>query len=207
MRMNFASPLQIRQAIYGARREVLLALPQFDVDRERAVDVTAAQSVATMDVQVQVYVPADLRGSEDMPESDLIHLARAGVEIRTMAAPVPRMTIVDQSVVVIACNKVNYADGALIGRDLPFISMIVWSLTAEISCAAKAADIGCDEIPAPLAREVLRQLTLGTKDETAAREMGLALRTYRRMVARLMDQLDARSRFQAGYLAAQRHWL
>lgn len=55
-----------------------------------------------------------------------------------------------------------------------------------------------------LDREVLRQLALGTKDETAAREMGLALRTYRRMVARLMDSLDARSRFQAGYLAGQR---
>jgi len=37
--------------------------------------------------------------------------------------------------------------------------------------------------------------------------MGLALRTYQRAVARVMGTLDARSRFQAGYLAAQRNLL
>lgn len=59
----------------------------------------------------------------------------------------------------------------------------------------------------PLAREVLRQLASGAKDATAARNMGLALRTYRRIVAHLLNELDARSRFQAGYRAAVNEWL
>ncbi|MGW0752886.1 hypothetical protein [Streptomyces sp. NPDC002587] len=67
--------------------------------------------------------------------------------------------------------------------------------------AGRSAEDG--ELPS-VAREVLRQLALGTKDETAAREMGMALRTYRRVVAQLMENLDARSRFQAGFLAGQR---
>lgn len=55
----------------------------------------------------------------------------------------------------------------------------------------------------PLVRDVVRCLASGAKDETAARELGLSLRTYQRLVSRIMDELDARSRFQAGYLLAQ----
>jgi len=59
----------------------------------------------------------------------------------------------------------------------------------------------------PLEREVLRRLTSGSTDEAAARELGLAVRTYRRVVARVMVRLGARSRFQAGFLAASGGWI
>ncbi|MGW8990901.1 DNA-binding response regulator [Streptomyces zhihengii] len=47
-------------------------------------------------------------------------------------------------------------------------------------------------------RRVLRTLASGATDETAARELGMSLRTYRRRVAELLAALDADSRFQAG---------
>jgi hypothetical protein len=50
---------------------------------------------------------------------------------------------------------------------------------------------------------VLRHLALGAKDVVAAREMNVSLRTYRRYVAELMDQLGASSRFQAGAIAVR----
>jgi DNA-binding NarL/FixJ family response regulator len=49
-----------------------------------------------------------------------------------------------------------------------------------------------------LAPRVLEQLASGCKDETAARTLGLGVRTYRRRVAELMTALGAESRFQAG---------
>ncbi|MFC4853060.1 helix-turn-helix transcriptional regulator [Actinophytocola glycyrrhizae] len=49
-----------------------------------------------------------------------------------------------------------------------------------------------------LAPRVLELLASGCKDETAARALGLGVRTYRRRVAELMTTLDANSRFQAG---------
>jgi hypothetical protein len=49
-----------------------------------------------------------------------------------------------------------------------------------------------------LAPQVLELLASGCKDETAARELGLGVRTYRRRVAELMNALGAESRFQAG---------
>ncbi|MEU1695727.1 DNA-binding response regulator [Streptomyces hirsutus] len=53
-------------------------------------------------------------------------------------------------------------------------------------------------------RTVLHALASGATDETAARELGMSLRTYRRRVAHLLDALDAGSRFQAGVRAGER---
>lgn len=49
---------------------------------------------------------------------------------------------------------------------------------------------------------VLTMLDAGYTDETAARKLGVSVRTYRRYVAETMTQLDVSSRFQAGVRAA-----
>jgi hypothetical protein len=54
-----------------------------------------------------------------------------------------------------------------------------------------------------IAPQVLDLLSQGVKDETAARTLGLGVRTYRRRVAELMDALGADSRFQAGVRARE----
>ncbi|WP_274560762.1 LuxR C-terminal-related transcriptional regulator [Streptomyces spiramyceticus] len=53
------------------------------------------------------------------------------------------------------------------------------------------------------AREILRMLSAGHTDETASRQLGMSLRTYRRRVAELMTMLGATSRFQAGIRARE----
>jgi DNA-binding CsgD family transcriptional regulator len=55
-------------------------------------------------------------------------------------------------------------------------------------------------------RELIQILAEGATDETAARRLGVSLRTVRRMMAHLMERLDAQSRFQAGVLAAAQGW-
>ncbi|MGW1774925.1 hypothetical protein [Streptomyces sp. NPDC002104] len=205
MQMNFAGPTQIRHVIHGARREVLLAVPHVSGLKEQ-VDVAAAHSVtAGSGVSVKVFVPPGERGGVEHHGGRLSELAKEGVEIHALTGHSPRMAIIDGSVVIWAMNQKDYSDGAFIGHKLPFIPLLVRSLTTPEppgdGAPAPVQDLN------PLSREVLRQLTLGTTDETAAHHMGMALRTYRRSVARLMDSLDARSRFQAGYLAAQRNLL
>ncbi len=54
-----------------------------------------------------------------------------------------------------------------------------------------------------LAPRVLELLASGCKDETAARTLGLGVRTYRRRVAEVMETLGAESRFQAGARARE----
>lgn len=67
---------------------------------------------------------------------------------------------------------------------------------------ARAADEG------PSDRSLLLdQLAGGAKDEQIARALGLSLRTVRRRVASVLDDLGAESRFQAGVEAVRRGWL
>lgn len=49
---------------------------------------------------------------------------------------------------------------------------------------------------------ILAQLASGAKDEAIARRLGMGLRTVRRRIANLMDELGAATRFQAGFQAA-----
>jgi hypothetical protein len=56
-------------------------------------------------------------------------------------------------------------------------------------------------------RLLLDQMARGAKDEQIARTLGLSLRTVRRRVADLLEELGADSRFQAGVEAVRRGWL
>lgn len=56
-------------------------------------------------------------------------------------------------------------------------------------------------------RLVLDQLARGVKDEQIARALGVSLRTVRRRIADLLQELGVRTRFQAGVEASRRGWL
>jgi DNA-binding CsgD family transcriptional regulator len=51
--------------------------------------------------------------------------------------------------------------------------------------------------------QVLDKLCAGMKDETAARQMNVSVRTYRRHVATILRSLDVSSRFEAGLKVAE----
>jgi DNA-binding CsgD family transcriptional regulator len=57
---------------------------------------------------------------------------------------------------------------------------------------------------ADLRSRLLELLMMGAKDETIARTLGVSLRTVRRRVADLMDEMGATTRFQAGMEAVRR---
>lgn len=203
--MHYAGAVEVRRAITEARREVILSMPSArPVPGE--VDLAAAHRVSdNPGVSVRIYVPGGASDGADRLDPGLAELARDGVRVHTTAAGHPRMAIIDRSVVVMARNEEDYGDGALIGRRLPFTPLLARSLTMRPPADAQRRAVpGEDEELPPVSREVLRHLALGSKDETAAREMGMALRTYRRVVAQLMETLDARSRFQAGFVAGRR---
>lgn len=56
-------------------------------------------------------------------------------------------------------------------------------------------------------RLLLDQLAAGAKDEQIARMLGMSVRTVRRRVADLLEELGVGSRFQAGVEAVRRGWL
>jgi DNA-binding CsgD family transcriptional regulator/sugar-specific transcriptional regulator TrmB len=56
-------------------------------------------------------------------------------------------------------------------------------------------------------RELMYLLASGHTDEAIGKKLGVSLRTVRRTVSNLMARLEARSRFEAGVLAARAGWL
>jgi DNA-binding NarL/FixJ family response regulator len=54
---------------------------------------------------------------------------------------------------------------------------------------------------------VLAELSRGTPDTVACRNLHMSPRTYSRRVAELLDHLGAESRFQGGAQAVRRGWL
>ncbi|MFI5531144.1 LuxR C-terminal-related transcriptional regulator [Kitasatospora sp. NPDC051853] len=65
-----------------------------------------------------------------------------------------------------------------------------------------AATQGLEEVSREIDRTILRLLAEGHKDETIARRLGMSLRTARRHIADIMEEVGAASRFQAGVRAA-----
>ncbi len=78
----------------------------------------------------------------------------------------------------------------------------VWEAARPLPVGGRAGDdVDRDR------RRVLELLALGAKDEAIARHLGVSLRTARRRVADLFDELGAATRFQAGVEAGRRGWV
>lgn len=133
-------------------------------------------------------------------------LAQAGAQVRISAAPLPHETIVvDGRIAILA--------GSGSGDTRDFSVITVPDVVANVRSLALSAFDAATDLAEHLAEQtphldeqglsILRALSDGQKDETAARTLGLSVRTYRRRVAELMDALGASSRFQAGVRARE----
>ncbi|WP_066072822.1 LuxR C-terminal-related transcriptional regulator [Frankia sp. EI5c] len=141
-------------------------------------------------------------------------VASHGLEARVTDDPRIDATTVDGRVGLVQFISPGADQLALIVRS-PALANLVTQLFEQVWESAEplaspdggVAENGADDRPSDTERLLLRLLSLGVKDEAAARHLGVSVRTVRRMVADLMMRLDARSRFQAGTVAARRGWL
>jgi len=76
----------------------------------------------------------------------------------------------------------------------------------ERATPVRADQVAPDRPDVP-SRELLTLLAAGHTDEGIARSLGWSMRTTQRRVRRLLDELGATSRFQAGMRAHARGWL
>ncbi|MEV4443629.1 helix-turn-helix transcriptional regulator [Streptomyces sp. NPDC049577] len=69
---------------------------------------------------------------------------------------------------------------------------------------ATAVGQDLEKVSREIHETIVKLLTAGLKDEAIARRLGMSLRTARRHIADILEELGAVSRFQAGVLAAAR---
>jgi DNA-binding CsgD family transcriptional regulator len=127
-----------------------------------------------------------------------------GTQVSITATPLPQETIIiDRRVLILAGPDSPHGREYTVTTDPTLVGGVHALYTAAWETATSFTAFLAGDLPHLDAdgRAVLRLLGSGRTDETAARQLGLSLRTYRRRVADLLAALDAGSRFQAGVRA------
>jgi len=136
--------------------------------------------------------------------------AEAGEHVRILAAVPSRVAIMGSTAALLPEHWGHSTERRLVVRHDSMIgaltllfeslwdrAMAIPGLDGQGESAGRAGGRGL----------LLDQLAGGAKDEQIARALGLSLRTVRRRVAEILDELGVDSRFQAGVEAVRRGWI
>lgn len=135
----------------------------------------------------------------------LDELGTAGCAVRTCEEISSPIVIFDREVAFIP-NPAG-PSGAVVIREPSIVDFLhrglelAWS--TAVPYADNAAALGYGAAGSELRRAIVRMLAMGAKDELIARRLSVSLRTCRRHIAEIMEELDASSRFQAGVAAVR----
>ncbi len=132
----------------------------------------------------------------------------AGGEFRTLPQMPLRAVIFDGKVAVIP-RAAHAADRAgLVIRDPNVVSVFVrlFEFAWELGEPFLAEEPRGNQLSS-VQRSILRALASGQPDEVIARRMGISVRTCRRHIAKMLEDLGAESRFQAGVKAHRAGWI
>jgi hypothetical protein len=120
-------------------------------------------------------------------------------EMRSIERELPDLMVVDESIAIVGVgpSSIEVSDRACIDV-LGAMFRAVWGVADRVRGA-----VGDDCQQCRVSALILRSLADGATDETGAQRLGMSVRTYRRHVARIMGELQAMSRFQAGLRLAR----
>jgi sugar-specific transcriptional regulator TrmB len=136
---------------------------------------------------------------------------RAGEDIRVFPRLPFKMVLADRRIAFIPLDLEHASDKSLLVRSSALLDALyalfemLWERAAPIAFSRAgemrteaAADLGSADT------DLVSLLAAGLNDKTIAHELEISERTLGRRVGELMESLDARTRFQAGWLAALR---
>lgn len=132
-------------------------------------------------------------------------LIDAGEQARVTADVPVKMFLADDSIGLISLERPTIADGALVIHASSLLDTLralfeaVWaqSVPVRFDDGDQAGENGTDD------GTLLAMLAMGLTDEAIGRQLGKHSRTVQRHVRRLMNELGAQTRFQAGLQAAR----
>lgn len=134
----------------------------------------------------------------------------AGAEIRTSPTLPQRLYISDRRIAVVPLKPGVRGFGFAV-ISAPGVVASLLELFEGVWHHAAPLDVGNPVDTATglsdTERSLLTLLAGGATDESAAKKLGVSLRTVRRIMADLMQRLEASSRFEAGLKAAKKGWL
>lgn len=146
---------------------------------------------------------------DHMPTRKAIEIVTAaGGQFRTLPHIPLRAVIFDHKVAVVPRARDSRDRAGLVVRDPDIVQMFVYMF--EFAWELGEPFLTKDPAPGQLTstqRSILRALASGHPDEVIARRMGISVRTCRRHIAKMLEDLGAESRFQAGVKAHRAGWI
>jgi DNA-binding CsgD family transcriptional regulator/sugar-specific transcriptional regulator TrmB len=136
-------------------------------------------------------------------------LGEQGGEVRTTPSLPLRMLVVDRTTAVVPVDVDDPSASAMVLSGGSVVAALValfqsaWRAASPLGMARRRDEQGLSAQE----RRVLHFLAAGLTDEAIARQLGVSVRTSRRVASDLLARLNARSRFQAGVRAAANNWL
>ncbi|MFF1561662.1 LuxR C-terminal-related transcriptional regulator [Streptomyces sp. NPDC058279] len=136
-------------------------------------------------------------------------LSTLGGETRTVPSLPMLMVIVDREVALVPLDPEDGRQGALEVRSRGVVEAlhVLFERFWDAGVAWYEQDGPDSAGLSRRERELMYLLASGHTDEAISKKLGISLRTVRRTVSNLMALLEARSRFEAGVLAARAGWL
>ncbi|MET7653532.1 MULTISPECIES: LuxR C-terminal-related transcriptional regulator [unclassified Streptomyces] len=136
-------------------------------------------------------------------------LASLGGQTRTVPSLPMLMVIVDREVALVPIDPEDARQGALEVRSRGMVEAlhVLFTRFWDSGLSWHEQDSPDSDGLSRRERELLYLLASGHTDEAIGKKLGLSLRTVRRTASGLISRLGARSRFEAGVLAARAGWL
>ena len=189
--------------------QVTVAAPQAPGDWHAAGILHDASLAAGLRLCVLYHVSA---GGDPALMTRITRLSGSGAPVRTTQHLPPVLLLCDQQAALLLRQPTDPGKGGLCVRDPAMVASLgamfatAWDAATPLSALPRARDAEATELTAGESA-LLRLLAAGLTDESAARQLGISVRTVRRQMAALMIKLGAASRFQAGHKATERGWL
>ncbi|MEU8621234.1 LuxR C-terminal-related transcriptional regulator [Streptomyces sp. NPDC048623] len=133
-------------------------------------------------------------------------LTQAGAEVRTIEELPERLFIFDRRLAVIPDRRaISKVPGAVFITNPPVVAFLYSVFESNWSKAVRwwPTAVGYQEAIDDVKLSVLRLMAMGYTDDVVARRLGVSVRTCRRHIADLMEEMGANSRFEAGVAAAE----
>lgn len=200
---------RLHQLVLGAVSSVhsLISHPEDSPDAVTS-SVSSDIPLAARGVTLRYVFPSSVRETVHVwPE--MLRAERRGIQIRLSPEIPLRTVVVDGRAAVLPLDPDDPGRGALFVHSRSLVACANALFTASWAAGEPLLQEGAvpDVDLSDRDRQLLVLMGTGAPDETVARQLGVAVRTVRRDLARLLDELGASSRFQAGVLAARRGWL
>lgn len=188
------------------RTEVLIQRPSHD--DEDLLDDLLDPCYAALDRGVGVRLACPHRSRAGFASRAKVkRLIEGGAQIRTLSY-LPRAAVVFDRSLTVMLNLPGPGEQPtarrIRDRDVVRYLVDLFNQLWEGAAPFGTAEPGYAEVTDSLQQSIARLMAEGLTDEVVARRLGMSVRTCRRHIAALLQNLDSVSRFQAGVQAAAR---